>query len=118
MTRLLAVAAALTAALAPAAALAHHGWDAYDAAKPVKITAPLTNISWSNPHGAAKVAYQGKSWTVLLAPIARMESRGLTRARLSAAKSVTLEGQARTDGVAELKLERITVDGETINLLR
>lgn len=107
----------LAAALSiPGAAAAHHGWSSYDAAKVLKITAPLTNVSWGNPHGGAKVAYQGKTWDVVLAPVARMEARGLTREMLTNGKPVTLEGYPRKDGTPEMRIERVTVAGKTVEL--
>lgn len=116
MTRFLTAAAACAALLAPAAALAHHGWSSYDAANVIKHTAPLTDVVWGNPHGSAKVAYQGRTWDVVLAPVLRMESRGLTRQMLAPGKRVTLEGYPRVDGAAEMRIERITVDGKTVEL--
>lgn len=109
-------AAACAALLLPAAALAHHGWSSYDAHKVIKHTAPLTDVSWGNPHGSAKVAYQGRTWDVVLAPVLRMQNRGLTREMLTSGKPVTLEGYPRLDGVAEMRIERITVDGKTVEL--
>ncbi len=111
-----AVALALSAAAAPTRVLAHHGWSSYDAEKIIKITAPVTDVSWGNPHGGAKVRYQGKVWDVVLAPVARMQARGLTPAMLSPGKAVTLEGYPRKDGVAEMRIERVTVDGKTVEL--
>lgn len=107
---------ALTLALLPAAALAHHGWSSYDATKPIKITAPVTAVTWGNPHGTAQVMNNGKVWDVVLAPTARMESRGLARDALSTAKSVTLEGYPRSDGTLEMRIERVTLGGKTIEL--
>ncbi|UIJ45082.1 DUF6152 family protein [Sphingomonas cannabina] len=107
----------LVAALSiPGAAVAHHGWSSYDATKVVKITAPLANVSWGNPHGGGKVAYQGKTWDVVLAPVARMEARGLTREMLANGKPVTLEGYPRKDGTPEMRIERVTVAGKTVEL--
>lgn len=111
--------AALTAALAlalPAVAFAHHGWSAYDAEKTIKVTAPVSDVTWGNPHGAAKIHHAGKTWDVVLAPVSRMEARGLTRAMLAPDKPVTLEGYPRKDGVAEMRIERVTVDGKTVEL--
>jgi hypothetical protein len=102
--------------LAPAGALAHHGWSSYDAEKTIKVTAPLTDVAWSNPHGAAKISYNGKVWDVVLAPVARMESRGLTQAMLAPGQPVTLEGYPRSDGTPEMRIERITVKGKTVEL--
>ena len=112
--RLIAATAAIL--LMPGAALAHHGWSSYDAEKTLKVTAPLTAVAWRNPHGEAKVDYGGKTWTVVLAPVARMEARGLTKAMISGGKPVTLKGYPRKDGVAEMRIERIIVDGKTVEL--
>ena len=103
-------------AVLPAAAIAHHGWSSYDATKTVTVTAPLTQVGWGNPHGSAKVMYQNKSWDVVLAPVARMEARGLTREMLAGNKIVTLVGYPRSDGTPEMRIERITVDRKTVEL--
>jgi hypothetical protein len=110
------IAAAAAILFIPGAALAHHGWSSYDAGKTLKITAPLTSIAWRNPHGEAKVSYKGKTWAVVLAPVARMEARGLTEAMIGGGKPVTIEGYPRKDGVPEMRIERITVDGKTVEL--
>lgn len=109
------VAAALLLSL-PAAALAHHGWSSYDASKTLKITAPLSDVSWGNPHGSAKVQWQKRTWDVVLAPVARMEARGLSKAMLTDGKPVTLEGYPRRDGTAEMRIERVTAHGKTVEL--
>lgn len=111
-----AVVAIALSSLTPGLALAHHGWSSYDPEKVIKVTAPVTDVSWGNPHGGAKVRYQGKVWDVVLAPVARMEARGLTQAMLAPGKAVTLEGYPRKDGVAEMRIERVTVDGKTVEL--
>lgn len=109
--------AALIVALSiPVAAFAHHGWSSYDPGKVIKVTGPVTEVSWGNPHGAAKVRYQGKTWDVVLAPVARMEARGLSQAMLAPGRAVTLEGYPRKDGVTEMRIERVTVDGKTVEL--
>jgi hypothetical protein len=115
-TRRLVLAGALAGLLAPAAALAHHGWSSYDAEKAIKLTAPLTDVAWRNPHGTAKVVHQGRTWDVILAPVARMESRGLSKAMLAPGRPVTLEGYPRRDGTAEMRIERVTVQGKTVEL--
>lgn len=116
MIRKLSAAAAALALALPAAALAHHGWSSYDAEKTVRVTAPLTAVTWGNPHGAAKVAYQGRTWDVILAPVSRMETRGLTREMLAPGKVVTLVGYPRRDGAAEMRIENVTAGGKTVEL--
>ncbi|MDO8900282.1 MAG: DUF6152 family protein [Phenylobacterium sp.] len=113
---LMIAAAALALAAAPSASLAHHGWSSYDASELVRVTAPRSDVSWGNPHGAAKVVHEGKTWDVILAPVSRMEARGLTRDMLGPGKTVTLEGYVRRDGTAEMRLERIRAEGKTVEL--
>lgn len=101
---------------APSAGFAHHGWSSYDSTTPLSVTAPLSSVSWGNPHGSAKVMWQKKEWTLILAPVSRMEARGLTKAMLTSGKPVTLIGYPRSDGTAEMRIERVTVDRKTVEL--
>ena len=100
----------------PVAALAHHGWSSYDATKTLRVTAPLSAVTWGNPHGTAKVVYQGKTWDVVLAPTSRMETRGLTQAMLGPKQRVTLVGYPRKDGASEMRIERVIVGRKTVEL--
>jgi hypothetical protein len=102
--------------LASAAAWAHHGWSSYDADKVMKFDAALAAVRYRNPHAEVEVDHQDKRWLVILAPISRMESRGLPGDALKTGKTVTIEGYPRSDGTAELRAERITVDGKTVEL--
>ena len=113
-TTLVAAALALLTIGAPAGA--HHGWSSYDASKTIEITAALSEVRWGNPHGSAKAAYQGKTWDVVLAPVARMEARGLSEAMLAPGRKVTLVGYPRSDGTAEMRIERIVAGGKTVEL--
>lgn len=97
-------------------AWAHHGWSSYDADKVTKFDAALAEVRYRNPHAEVEVDHDGQRWLVILAPISRMESRGLPSDALKAGKTVTIEGYPRSDGTAELRAERITVDGKTIEL--
>jgi hypothetical protein len=110
------IAASVFLSALPAAALAHHGWSSYDASKTVSVTAPLSDVEFRQPHSTAKVVHEGKSWEVILAPPRRMASRGLSEAMLAPDKTVTLEGYARSDGSAEMRIERIKADGKTFEL--
>jgi len=109
------IAATLATAL-PAAAIAHHGWSSYDANKVLTVKGKFRTVSWANPHGMATMDWQGKRWTVVLAPTARMESRGLTQAMIAPGKPVALVGYPKLDGSAEMRIERITAGGKTVEL--
>jgi hypothetical protein len=110
--------AAITLALLLPASLAsaHHGWSSYDPAKTLTIEGRLTSLRWANPHGAATIRYQGKSWDVVLAPITRMEARGLSEAMIKPGRKVTLIGYPRSDGTPEMRIERMIVDGKSYEL--
>lgn len=102
--------------LLAAAAWAHHGWSSYDASKVMKFDAALAEVRYRNPHAEVEVDHDGKRWLVILAPISRMESRGLASDALEKGKTITIEGYPRSDGTSELRAERITVDGKTVEL--
>ena len=95
---------------------AHHGWSAYDAEKPVKLETALVDVQYRNPHAQVSIEREGQRWEVILAPIRRMESRGLTKDALVPGKTVIIEGYPRRDGTTEIRAERITVDGKAIEL--
>jgi hypothetical protein len=113
--RKLALALALAAAV-PAAAFAHHGWSSYDAEKVIEHQGTLTELSWGNPHGMAKVRYRGRVWDVVLAPVRRMEARGLTEAMIRPGQRITLVGYPRRDGEPEMRIERVIVGDKTVEL--
>jgi hypothetical protein len=111
-----AFASALLFVLFAGSAWAHHGWSSYDANKVMKFDAALAEVRYRNPHAEVEVDHAGQRWLVILAPISRMESRGLPSDALKTGATVTIEGYPRSDGTAELRAERITVDGKTIEL--
>ena len=100
----------------PAAAVAHHGWTSYDETKVIKHRAALIDVKWGNPHGTAKVRYKNATWDVILAPVARMEARGLTQQMVGPKQQIVLEGYPRRDGSREMRIERITAAGKTVEL--
>lgn len=102
--------------LLSATAWAHHGWSSYDAEKAMKFDAKLAEVRYRNPHAEVEVDHEGRRWLVILAPIRRMESRGMPSDALQTGKIVTIEGYPKSDGAPELRAERITVDGKTVEL--
>lgn len=109
--------AALGAALAaPALTLAHHGWSGYDGSTPLKVAGTIREAGYEHPHGFIKLEAPGKTWLVVLAPPSRMENRGLPAAALKAGASAQVEGYASRSDAQEMRAERITIDGKTIEL--
>lgn len=112
--RRLPIAAALLLLAAPAAA--HHGWSGYDETKLVTIKAKVEAPRYANPHGEIYLTQGKKRWHVILAPVTRMEARGMGEADLTAGTPVTVEGYQSTADANELRAERIIVNGKTVEL--
>jgi len=99
-----------------AAALAHHGWGSYDAANPVTVTGPIVTSKFENPHATVTVKSADKVWTVTLAPTSRMLSRGATAEMVAQGKTISAYGYPSTVEKDEMRAERITADGKTIEM--
>ena len=97
-------------------ALAHHGWGSYDAAKPITVAGPILTSKYENPHVMLTVRGSDKVWTVTLAPTSRMVNRGALAALVSVGKHVSAYGYPSTVEKDEIRAERITVDGKTIEM--
>ena len=97
-------------------ALAHHGWGSYDAAKPITVTGPILTSKYENPHVMLTVRGSDKVWTVTLAPTSRMVNRGALATLVAVGKTVSAYGYPSTVEKDEMRAERITVDGKTIEM--
>jgi hypothetical protein len=113
-TLLAALAALGAAATVPAAA--HHGWGGYDSAKALKLTGTIAQVTFENPHGTLRLQTPEKAWLVILSPPRRMINRGLEGAMLKVGATVSVEGYPHKTDPAEMRAERITVDGQTFEL--
>jgi hypothetical protein len=103
-------------ALLSGAALAHHGWGSYDAAKPVTVVGPIVTSKFENPHATIMVRGADKVWTVTLAPTSRMSSRGASEKVIAVGNNVSAYGYPSTVEKDEMRAERITVDGKTYEM--
>jgi len=109
-------AAILIAAPLAGSALAHHGWSEYDSSKPLTLTGVIKESGYEHPHGHVHLEAPGKTWQVVLAPPSRMERRGLARADLKAGTKATVMGYANRNKPEEMRAERITIGGKTVEL--
>ncbi len=98
------------------AAVAHHGWSAYDETKPLTVDGTIRSSTWGNPHGTARVEADGKTWDVVLAPTSRMQARGLSEAMLAAGTRARIVGYAHKQQANEMRAERITIGEKTVEL--
>ena len=104
-----------TAALA-SGAYAHHGWSEYDSSKPLTLTGVIKESGYEHPHGHVHLETPGKTWQVVLAPPSRMERRGLSRGELKPGTRATVVGYANRGKPEEMRAERITIGGKTVEL--
>jgi len=109
------IALALCTSLAFAAS-AHHGWSEYDQTKPLTLAGRIVESGYEHPHGHVRLETAGKTWLVVLAPPSRMEARGLAPSGLAKGVTATVVGYANRDKPEEMRAERITVGGKTIEL--
>jgi Family of unknown function (DUF6152) len=109
-------AATLLCAIGVMPAAAHHGWSGYDASKELTLTGTITEAGYEHPHGHVRLAAPDKVWLVVLAPPTRMESRGLPASKLKVGAKATVVGYPNRSNADEMRAERITIDGATVEL--
>lgn len=107
---------ALALVVSAGTAAAHHGWGSYDAAKPFTISAPVETLVWADPHTHVMLKYQGETWEATLAPLFRMQARGISQAMLKPGTTVMVEGYPSTRIPHEMRAERISVGGKSFEL--
>jgi hypothetical protein len=115
MLKRLGVATLLLAAW-PALLLAHHGWGSYDTKNPVTVTGKILTSVYENPHATLTVQGKDKVWTVTLAPTSRMRNRGAIPELIKVGNEITAFGYPSTAEKDEMRAERITSGGKTIEM--
>ena len=111
LTNLFAVLVAL-----PPTVHAHHGWSEYDATQELKLTGTIEDSTYEHPHGSIHLKTPGKTWIVVLAPPSRMDMRGLSKDALKAGATASVVGYPNRNKPEEMRAERITVGGKTVEL--
>lgn len=110
------IAGAVAALLGSATLAAHHGWSSYHQDKPLTVEGVITESTYGNPHGTAKLEVDGKVWDVVLAPTSRMQSRGLTEEMLAKGTKARVVGYQHREVASEMRAERITIADKTVEL--
>jgi len=108
--------ALLLLAVSAAPAAAHHGWSSYDSTKELTLTGTINESGYEHPHGHVRLAVPGKVWLVVLAPPSRMTNRGLPASKLAVGATATVVGYPHRTSEDEMRAERITIDGATVEL--
>jgi hypothetical protein len=112
-----AVAALPAAAALPSLAWAHHGWAGQDNQHLTVLEGRIEAVRYRNPHSEIDLTSGGRKWQVTLAPLSRMEARGVTEAALKPGSTVKIEGHRNLDQSRyEVKANSITIGGKTTSL--
>jgi hypothetical protein len=81
------------------------------------VAGTIVESGYGQPHGHLRLQESGsKAWTVVLAPPSRMEHRGLSKDMLRKGISATVEGYPSRSKPDEMRAERITIKGKTVEL--
>ena len=94
----------------------HHGWANYDQEKTLDYKGTVQELIYENPHATAKVKEKNKVWTVILAPLTRMEARGLNADMIKKGTTIQVVGYPHKEIKDEMRAERIFVNGEKYEL--
>lgn len=94
----------------------HHGWSSYDQKKVLNFKGEILEYNYENPHGIIKFKVDKKTWTIVLAPPSRMESRGLAEEMLKEGTKATVVGYPHLKVKDEMRAERITIGEKTTEL--
>lgn len=107
--------AALAIAL-PAVALAHHGWGGFDPEKVLDHTGPVVRSTWANPHGTLFMIKDGAQLTIELAPVSRMQARGLAREDVEPGKTVRVYAYQNRGNPQVYRAEWVEAAGKRVEL--
>ncbi len=94
----------------------HHGWANYDQDKTLDYIGTVQELVYENPQSKAKVKEKDKVWTVILAPMSRMEARGLNADMIKKGTTIQVVGYPHKEIKDEMRSERIFVDGKKYEL--
>lgn len=94
----------------------HHGWANYDQEKTLDYKGTVQELIYENPHASARVKDKNKVWTVILAPLTRMEARGLNADMIKKGTTIQVVGYPHKEIKDEMRAERIFVDGNKYEL--
>jgi hypothetical protein len=94
----------------------HHGWANYNQNKTLDYKGTIAELVYENPHATAKIKTQKKTWTVILAPVSRMEARGVTSGMLKEGGIIRVVGYSHKKIKNEMRAERIFVNEKKYEL--
>lgn len=119
MNRAIAIPLTLAALLTAAGAAVHHGWSEYDSQRTLNLVGTVQNVRFSNPHVMIDLRVttpQARSWDAVLAPPARMRTRGLPQESLRTGMTARVIGHPHKEHANEMRALRIVIANDTTEL--
>ena len=100
---------ALSPALVPVSALAHHGWS-WTTGDNVEVTGVIAEADLGMPHGVLTLDVDGEAWRVEVGQPWRNERAGLQEGDLAPGVEVRIEGEPAADiSERRVKAERMWI---------
>lgn len=94
----------------------HHGWANYNQDKTLDYEGTIVEAAYENPHATARIKAKNKTWLVILAPVSRMETRGMNAGMLKKGAAIRVVGYPHKTVKNEMRAERVFVDGNKYEL--
>jgi hypothetical protein len=94
----------------------HHGWSNYDQTKTLDYSCTVETLKYENPHALVNVKAKDKTWLVYLAPVSRMEARGLNADMIKKGSTIRVVGYPHKEIKDEMRAERIYVGDKKFEL--
>jgi hypothetical protein len=94
----------------------HHGWADYDQEHPIEFTGTIRELTYENPHSIIKINQGEKIWTVYLAPVTRMQARGVTEDMVKKGSVIKVLGYPHKTTKDEMRAERIFINEKKYEL--
>jgi Family of unknown function (DUF6152) len=114
ISRRLFLAAPALVTVAPA--FAHHGWGGFDTSRVLDFTGPVARSTWANPHGTLWMMRERDELVIELAPVSRMQARGLAETEVAAGQRVRVFAYQNRGNPLVHRAEWIEVAGRRVEL--
>jgi len=88
----------------------HHGWADYNQEKTLDYTGIIQESKYENPHATIRIKDKKKIWLVYLAPVSRMEARGINADMVRKGNTLRVVGYPHKKNKNEMRAERIFVN--------
>lgn len=113
----------LASAILSSAVFGHHAWQGlvdFDTSKTVKISGTISKVEFSNPHALIYIDVKNPNgtvttWTVEAPPPNTLVRRGITKDRLAAGTTITVDTYTAKDGSPKANSNSLSLgDGQEL----